>query len=40
LVDHVDTGYEKEVRRNGLEPIRTDLLDARALAEALVALSL
>ena len=38
LVDHVDIGYEKEVHWNGLEPIRTDLLDARALANALLAL--
>ena len=39
LLDHADAGYEKEVRRNGLEPILADLLDARALANALVALS-
>ncbi len=39
LIDHADAGHEKEVRRNGLEPIRADLLDARALADALVTLS-
>ncbi len=39
LLDHADAGYEKEVSRNGLEPILADLLDARALANALVALS-
>lgn len=39
LIDHADAGYEKEVRRNGLEPIRSDLLDSPALAEALVNLA-
>jgi LPPG:FO 2-phospho-L-lactate transferase len=39
FIDHADAGYKKEVRRNGLEPIRADLLDSRALAKALVALS-
>jgi LPPG:FO 2-phospho-L-lactate transferase len=40
LVDYADAGYEKEVIRNELEPIRADLLDSSALAKALVALSL
>lgn len=39
FIDRADAGYEKEVRRNGLEPIRANLLDSRALAKALVALS-
>jgi LPPG:FO 2-phospho-L-lactate transferase len=36
LVDYADAGYEKEVIRNELEPIRADLLDSSALAKALV----
>ncbi len=36
FIDHADTGYEQEVRRNGLEPIRADLLDSSALARTLV----
>lgn len=39
LVDHADAGYEKEVIRNELEPIRADLLDSSALAKALVNLA-
>jgi LPPG:FO 2-phospho-L-lactate transferase len=38
LLDHADAGYEKEVSRNGLEPILANLLDSSALAKALVAL--
>ncbi len=38
LIDYADVGCEQEVRRNGLKPFRADLLDARALAEALMAL--
>ncbi len=38
FIDHADAGYEKEVRRNGLEPIRADLLDSPALAASLVEL--
>lgn len=36
LVDHADAGYEKEVRRSGLKPIRTNLLDPPTLAQALI----
>lgn len=38
LIDHSDAGYEKDVRRNGMEPIMADLLDAKSLAESLAAL--
>lgn len=37
LIDHADAAYEQKVRNNGLEPVWTDLLDAGALAHALVA---
>lgn len=40
FVDSADAGYEKEVRRNGPEPIMADLLHPRALADVLAALIL
>lgn len=35
VVDHEDSSYMEEVRRTGLKPIQTDLLDAEGLARTL-----